>query len=147
MARSKTPASWCERAHARRRAPRPGARPSRALRVGTALLDLLALAFATRLDRVLDVPSESRRGAMKLRVQAFIEHHLGDPDLSPASIGRRAPHLRPRPAQAVRGRGTDDCRLDPASAAGTVPTRPTRPWPARPPGQRYRRSVGAPGRG
>ena len=32
------------------------------------------------------VPAESRRSVMVLRIQAFIEHHLGDPDRSPGMI-------------------------------------------------------------
>lgn len=59
---------------------------ARDARIGTSLLDLLALACATRLDRVSAVPAESRQQAMMLRIQAFIEHHLGDPDLSPGLI-------------------------------------------------------------
>ena len=96
---------------------------ARDLRVGAALLDLLALTFATRLDRVPDVPAESRRGAMKLRVQAFIEHHLGDPDLSPASIAA-AHHISVRTlhklyeaeeqtiAASIRRRRLERCRQD-----------------------------------
>jgi AraC-like DNA-binding protein len=59
---------------------------ARDARIGTEFLDLLALAVATRIDRVSTVPAESRQHAMMLRVQAFIEHHLGDPGLSPAMI-------------------------------------------------------------
>jgi AraC-like DNA-binding protein len=55
-------------------------------RIGTAFLDLLALAVATRLDRAYAVPAESRQQAMTLRIQAFIEQHLGDPALSPGMI-------------------------------------------------------------
>lgn len=55
-------------------------------RIGTAFLDLLSLAVATRLDRVRAVPANSRQGAMRLRIQAFIEQHLGDPGLSPGMI-------------------------------------------------------------
>ena len=55
-------------------------------RIGTAFLDLLSLAVATRLDRVPAVPAESRQNAMLLRIQSFIGHHLGDPGLSPAMI-------------------------------------------------------------
>lgn len=55
-------------------------------RIGTAFLDLLSLALATRLDRVPAVPAESRQNAMLLRIRSFIGHHLGDPSLSPAMI-------------------------------------------------------------
>jgi AraC-like DNA-binding protein len=59
---------------------------ARDARIGAAFLDLLALAIATRLDRLSGMPAESRQNAMTLRIQAFIEHHLGDPDLSPGMI-------------------------------------------------------------
>jgi AraC-like DNA-binding protein len=55
-------------------------------RIGTAFIDLLSLAVATRLDRVPAVPAESRQNAMMLRIQAFIEQRLGDPGLSPGMI-------------------------------------------------------------
>jgi AraC-like DNA-binding protein len=60
--------------------------PGRDARIGAAFLDLLALAVATRLDRVPAVPPETRQQAMAARIRAFIEQHLGDPDLSPALI-------------------------------------------------------------
>jgi AraC-like DNA-binding protein len=55
-------------------------------RIGTAFLDLLALAVATRLDRVFAVAPDSRQRAMVARISAFIEQHLGDPALSPGLI-------------------------------------------------------------
>lgn len=55
-------------------------------RVGTALLDLLAVTLADRLDRADAVPLESRRRTLLLRIQAFIEERLGDPELSPDMI-------------------------------------------------------------
>jgi AraC-like DNA-binding protein len=59
---------------------------ARDVRIGTAFLDLLSLAVATRLDRVRAVPAESRQNAMLLRIQSFIGQHLGDPGLSPAMV-------------------------------------------------------------
>ena len=59
---------------------------NRDARIGTAFLDLLALAVTTRLDRALAVPPESRQQAMVTRIRAFIDQHLGDPGLSPARI-------------------------------------------------------------
>lgn len=59
---------------------------ARDARIGTAFMDLLSLAVATRLDRVRSVPAESRQNAMLLRIQSFIGQHLGDPGLSPAMI-------------------------------------------------------------
>ena len=55
-------------------------------RLGTAMLDLVSAALAARLGRSDDVPPESRRRALVLRVQAFIEQQLGDPALSPPAI-------------------------------------------------------------
>ncbi len=96
---------------------------ARGARIGTALLDLLALAFATRLDRVPAVPAESRRNAMMLRIDAFIERHLGDPGLSPGMIAA-AHHISVRAlhklheaedqpiAASIRRRRLERCRRD-----------------------------------
>jgi AraC-like DNA-binding protein len=54
-------------------------------RLGTAMLDLLAVTLAARLDRA-EVPPESRQRALVLRMRAFIEQHLGDPELTPRAI-------------------------------------------------------------
>jgi AraC-like DNA-binding protein len=96
---------------------------SRDARIGTAFLDLLALAVATRLDRVATVPAESRQQAMMVRAQAFIEHHLGDPDLSPGMIAA-AHHISVRTLHklyearectvtgSIRRRRLERCRQD-----------------------------------
>jgi AraC-like DNA-binding protein len=96
---------------------------ARDAQIGTAFLDLLALAVATRLDRVPAVPAESREHAMLLRVRAFIEQHLGDADLSPAMIAA-AHHISIRAlhklyeaddhtiAASIRRRRLECCRLD-----------------------------------
>jgi AraC-like DNA-binding protein len=55
-------------------------------RVGTAMLDLLTVALSARLGREREVPRETRQRALLLRVRAFIEERLGDPELSPGSI-------------------------------------------------------------
>jgi len=55
-------------------------------RIGSAFLDLLALAVATRLGRVDSVPAESRQQAMMARIEAFAEQHLANPALSPGMI-------------------------------------------------------------
>jgi AraC-like DNA-binding protein len=101
---------------------------ARGARIGTVFLDLLALAFATRLDRVAAVPAESRQRAMTARVQAFIDHHLGDPGLSPGMIAA-AHHISVRALHklyetegqtvtaSIRRRRLERCRqdlLDPA---------------------------------
>jgi AraC-like DNA-binding protein len=55
-------------------------------RLGTALVDLLTVTLADRLDRSDEVPAESRSRTLLLRIQAFIEERLGDPELSPQAI-------------------------------------------------------------
>jgi AraC-like DNA-binding protein len=55
-------------------------------RLGTAVLDLLTVAVAGRLDRAGQVPSEAHQRALLQRILAFIDARLGDPGLSPAMI-------------------------------------------------------------
>jgi AraC-like DNA-binding protein len=50
---------------------------------------------ATRIDRVSTVPAETQQHAMTLRIQEFIDHHLGDPDLSPGMVAA-AHHISTR---------------------------------------------------
>ncbi|WP_161627253.1 helix-turn-helix domain-containing protein [Nocardiopsis gilva] len=65
------------------------------VRLSTALLDLLAVAFARQLERESDVPPESHRGALLTRIYAFIDEQLDDPDLSPQQIAS-AHHISTR---------------------------------------------------
>ncbi|MFC4564471.1 helix-turn-helix domain-containing protein [Nocardiopsis mangrovi] len=53
-------------------------------RLGGAVLDLAAALLARELD--LDAPEESHRRNLILRIQAFVNRHLGDPLLSPGMI-------------------------------------------------------------
>lgn len=55
-------------------------------RLGTAVLDLLTVALADRLDRASDVPPQTRRRALLQRIHARIEERLGDPRLSPGLL-------------------------------------------------------------
>jgi AraC-like DNA-binding protein len=55
-------------------------------RLGTAVLDLLSVALADRLDRASDVPPDTRQRALVLRIRGFIEEHLGDLELSPVAV-------------------------------------------------------------
>jgi AraC-like DNA-binding protein len=55
-------------------------------RLGTAVLDLLAVALATRLDGPEELPPDSRQRALLLQIRAFIEQNLGDPDLTPRTV-------------------------------------------------------------
>jgi AraC-like DNA-binding protein len=55
-------------------------------RLSTALTDLLAVGLAGPLDREPLVPRDSHRRVLVLRIRAFIDQRLGDPDLSPGLI-------------------------------------------------------------
>jgi AraC-like DNA-binding protein len=104
------------------------------VRLGTAVLDLLAAGLATRLDRASVISPESRQRALLLRVRAFIEEWLGDPELSPRSIA--AAHYisirylhklfeaeQTTVADWIRRRRLERCRrdlLDPAQRATPV---------------------------
>jgi transcriptional regulator GlxA family with amidase domain len=97
--------------------------PAEAARLSTAALEVLA----TRLARELDVPDwgtpEARRHALLTTVQAFIQQHLGDPELSPATIAA-AHHVSVRSlhqlfhdegltvAGWIRRRRLESCRRD-----------------------------------
>jgi AraC-like DNA-binding protein len=105
-------------------------------RLGTAVIDLFAAGLATRLDRTRDIPPEGRQRALVLRVQAFIEERLGDPQLSLGSIAGahyislRYLHKLFEPEQTtvadwIRRRRLERCRrdlLDPAHRADPVST-------------------------
>lgn len=60
--------------------------PGEGVRVGLTVVDLLAVAFATRLGQPSRVAPDARRRALLERVYAFIEQHLADPGLSPPTI-------------------------------------------------------------
>jgi AraC-like DNA-binding protein len=60
--------------------------PSDTARLSTLTLDVLTAALAHELDADDSVPQPSRHRALIARIHAFIQHNLGDPDLSPASI-------------------------------------------------------------
>jgi AraC-like DNA-binding protein len=55
-------------------------------RVGTAALDLLTVALAGPLGRHGALPADVSRRALALRVHAFIEDRLADPELTPAIV-------------------------------------------------------------
>ncbi|MGO4425533.1 AraC family transcriptional regulator, partial [Streptomyces sp. MCAF7] len=61
-------------------------RPSDSPRLGTALLDLLSAYFAHLLESAPATEPEGRRRSLTLRISAFIQQHLHDPELSPATI-------------------------------------------------------------
>jgi len=60
--------------------------PAEGARLGTAMVDLLTVALAARLDRDRSVEPDTYQRALLLCVHAFIEQRLGDPRLSPATV-------------------------------------------------------------
>jgi AraC-like DNA-binding protein len=60
--------------------------PTERARLGTAVVDLVTAALATRLDRAQDLPPEGRQRVLLQQIIAFIEARLGDPALSPAGV-------------------------------------------------------------
>ncbi|MFI1855666.1 AraC family transcriptional regulator [Streptomyces sp. NPDC020480] len=60
--------------------------PSDAPRLGNVLLDLLSAFFAQLLESEAAPEPESARRSLTLRIGAFIQQHLHDPGLSPATI-------------------------------------------------------------
>jgi AraC-like DNA-binding protein len=104
------------------------------VRLGTALLDLLAVGLATRLGRAEDISHEGRQRALLVRIQTFIEARLGDPELTPRGIA--AAHYisirylhklfeteQTTVADWIRRRRLERCRrdlLDPACRAAPV---------------------------
>lgn len=60
--------------------------PAEAARLSVAALDVLATRLAHELDADRWVPPETRRRVLLTHIHAFIQLHLGDPELSPAEI-------------------------------------------------------------
>ncbi|MBV1953799.1 helix-turn-helix domain-containing protein [Streptomyces sp. NEAU-PBA10] len=55
-------------------------------RLGTVALDLLRAVLAHHLDAEDAVPDDSRRRTLLLRIEAFVQRNLHEPQLSPAAI-------------------------------------------------------------
>jgi AraC-like DNA-binding protein len=104
--------------------------PAEATKISTAVADLIATALAGRLETRPAVPPDARHDAMRRRVYAYIDRHLGDPGLSPGAIAA-AHHISLRQlhklfeaeehtvADWIRRRRLDRCRrdlIDPAMA-------------------------------
>jgi AraC-like DNA-binding protein len=60
--------------------------PAEASRLSTAALEVLAVRLAHALDSGQSVPPETRRRALLTSIHAFIQRHIGDPELSPEMI-------------------------------------------------------------
>jgi AraC-like DNA-binding protein len=109
-------------------------------RLGSAVLDLLMVALAGRLDRTSELPAETRRRALTQRILALIEERLGDPELSPGYVAAahfisvRALHKLFETQQTtvgewIRQRRLERCArdlLDPALAGESIITIGTR---------------------
>jgi AraC-like DNA-binding protein len=55
-------------------------------RISSALLDLSTAALAIRVGRADKVPLKTRQHVLLVRIHAFIEEHLGDPELAPPTV-------------------------------------------------------------
>ncbi|MFE0449729.1 helix-turn-helix domain-containing protein [Streptomyces sp. NPDC058914] len=55
-------------------------------RLATVTLDLLTAFLARHLEASAPVPDRTHRNAQLLEIRAFIQRHLGDPELSPSAI-------------------------------------------------------------
>lgn len=103
-------------------------------RIGAPVLDLILATLAARVDRAHAVPAETPRQVLVMRIRAFIDDNLGDPDLAPPVIAARF-HISLRHlhhlfedqdttvAGLIRDRRLAACRhdlLDPGQAAKPV---------------------------
>lgn len=106
-----------------RRLPRhleDGAGPAR---LGTAVLDLLTVALAGRLDHRSAAPPEAHQRTLRLRISGYIDARLADPGLNPATVAA-AHHISVRflhklfeaeeqsVAALIRRRRLEGCRRD-----------------------------------
>lgn len=99
-----------------------------AARLSTVMADLVAAALAERMDLLDAMPVEAQERTLLLQVRAFVERHLGDVDLDPATIAG-AHHISVRNlhrlfedqsttvAAWVRQRRLERCRADLADPA------------------------------
>jgi AraC-like DNA-binding protein len=107
--------------------------PASASRLCTVMMDLVTAAVAERAGQIEAQPIESRERTLLLRIHAFIEEHLGEPDLSPPAVAA-AHHISVRylyrlfeaqdtsVAAWIRQRRLERCRRDLADPAlVTVP--------------------------
>jgi AraC-like DNA-binding protein len=117
---------------ARHIAPRPEEQePTDGVRLAAALMDLLIVMVAGRVDRAATVAPATRRRALLATLHAFIDSHLADPELSPSTIAA-AHHISLRylhrlfegqgttVGERIKNRRLANCRqdlLDPSLAA------------------------------
>ncbi|MEU7384702.1 MULTISPECIES: helix-turn-helix domain-containing protein [unclassified Streptomyces] len=55
-------------------------------RLATCTLDLLIAFLAHHLDAAASMPPQTHHRALLMKIHAFIQQHLGDPDLSPGAV-------------------------------------------------------------
>jgi AraC-like DNA-binding protein len=97
--------------------------PSDAPFLATLALDLIAATLAQHLDTTSSLPTEVQHRVLRARIDAFIDHHIADPDLSPRTIAT-AHHISIRTlhrlfqtdyttvAELIRTRRLHRCRQD-----------------------------------
>ncbi|MFD8881857.1 helix-turn-helix domain-containing protein [Streptomyces erythrochromogenes] len=97
--------------------------PQELRRLGGVVTDLAAACLAQHVDSYAELPAETRARALRERIDAFIDHNLADPALTPGlvaaahGISVRGLHLlfRDEPesvAATVRRRRLERCRTD-----------------------------------
>lgn len=101
----------------------PQCRTEELHRFGTIALDLATACLAQQLGALDEAPAEARAQLMLQRITAFIEHNLGDPDLTPQTIADRH-NISPRTlydlfreqpysvAASIRRRRLERCQAD-----------------------------------
>jgi AraC-like DNA-binding protein len=102
--------------------------PASAARLSTVVMDLLTTTVAEQASQVSALEPETRERVLLRRVHAFVEQHLGDAGLSPATVAA-AHHVSPRylhrlfesqdttVAAWIRHRRLERCRRDLADPA------------------------------
>jgi AraC-like DNA-binding protein len=107
--------------------------PAHGVRLGTGVLDMLAVAMAGRLGRTRELPPDTAQRALLRRIRTFIEVQLGDPTLSPGVIAA-AHHISVRQlynlfaleettvSRWIQQRRLERCRRDLASAPSAEQT-------------------------
>ncbi|WP_416969780.1 helix-turn-helix domain-containing protein [Streptomyces sp. 4F14] len=90
----------------------PDCDPRDLSRLGTITLDLASACLAQHLGTYDALPAETRQQAMLARVNAFIDHNLGDPGLTPAAVAAHH-HISVRTLHQL-------FRSEPESVAATI---------------------------
>lgn len=86
--------------------------PEELARLGAIAVDLAATVLAARLGRLRELPAPARGAVLRTRITAFIDQHLDDPDLRPATIAE-SHHISLRTLHAL-------FRTEPETVAATI---------------------------